>query len=78
MWRSGDPNPEPLDCRSSALPIELERQALDAFYRYEYFHMSLALADSLFLAFSFCSKFQNFIRDPNIFPKLDTDASRID
>ena len=26
MWRSGDPNPEPLDCRSSALPIELGRQ----------------------------------------------------
>ena len=23
MWRSGDPNPEPLDCRSSALPTEL-------------------------------------------------------
>ena len=48
------------------------------FYRYEYFHKSLALPDSLFLAFSFCSKFQNFLRDPNIFPKLDTDASRID
>ena len=26
LWHSGDPNPEPLDCRSSALPIELECQ----------------------------------------------------
>ena len=31
MWHSGDPNPEPLDFRTSALPIELECQVFIGF-----------------------------------------------